>query len=86
MNDPDRIPKIIARGKARFIFTRGVLGWGLLTASLFVGWTLLAKKSISPREVVLAYTMFPLGGIFWGTCMWARIKRSFDNREGGKKA
>ena len=84
MNDPDRIPKIIARGKTHFIVTRGMLGWGLLTGAVFVGVKYLLQRTIHPAETVLAFILFPIGGIFWGSCMWARIKRGYDDRGGGQ--
>ena len=78
MKPNERLAKTIALGRNRFVLFRGVLGWGLLTALLFFGWSCYSEESMSTLEVVIAFIVFPLGGIFWGAFMWSFLKKQRD--------
>ena len=67
--------KTVNPGKTRYILIHGVLGWGLLTASLFSIWTFFTKGNITTAEIVVAFVLFPISGLFWGASMWSRLKR-----------
>ena len=72
-----------AKGKSNFIWTRGVLGWGGLTAVLFAGFVAfrqsgydLARMSLNSFLMYLmgALIVFPIGGYFWGLRMWDKME------------
>jgi hypothetical protein len=50
MKPNERLAKTIALGRNRFVLFRGVLGWGLLTALLFFGWSFYSEERISTAE------------------------------------
>jgi hypothetical protein len=75
MSTHDKLTKLIALGKTRYVVRYGVLGWGLGTAALFTAWTCFSKESIRTVDVVLPVVLFPLGGIVWGSFMWAAMKK-----------
>ena len=77
--------RIRANGKARFVLSWGVLGWGVTTAVLSS-----ALMAYSNRQGALAFqpfmvkllvhlgpslVLFPLAGIFFGSAMWALSER-----------
>ena len=49
----------------RFIWTRGVAGWGGLTAALA-----FIMGPHHPWELILSVPAFGIGGYFWGWSMW----------------
>ena len=58
-------------GRSQFVFRYGVLGFGLLTATLFVllqGY--LHGVTTALFQLVPAFILFPLGGYAWGRFMW----------------
>ena len=67
--------KTVDTGKTRYILLHGVLGWGLLTASLFIIWTFFTKENMTTADIVIPFILFPISGIFWGASMWTRLKR-----------
>jgi hypothetical protein len=52
---PDRLEKIMAAGKTRYVVLQGVIGWGWLTATLVSGWSFYAKESMSTSQVVIIF-------------------------------
>ena len=78
MKPNERRAKTIALGRRRYILFHGVLGWGLLTALLFTGWSFYSEESISTVDVVIPFIVFPFGGIFWGAFMWSFLKKQHD--------
>jgi hypothetical protein len=58
-------------GRSHFVLRYGVLGFGLLTATLFVllqGY--LHGVTAALFQLVPAFILFPLGGYAWGRFMW----------------
>ncbi len=78
MTKQDKLTKIIALGKTRYIVQYGVLGWGLATAALFSAWMCYSKGSVRPVDVIAPFILFPLGGIGWGAFMWNYFKKKHD--------
>ena len=78
MNNTDQLAKLIARGKWHFILVRGVLGWGVLTAALYSMFMFFTVKDCNAGRVLVAFILFPVGGIFWGAFMWWFFRRRFD--------
>ena len=64
-------------GKTRFVLLFGVAGWGLLTALLFSMIPLLFGNSFDWFRAALAFVLFPVGGIFWGTYMWSHMEKRY---------
>ncbi len=58
-----------AKGKRRFVWVNGVLGWGLLTAALFSAF-MIGFGDASWAIVPVAFLIFPAGGYFWGLAVW----------------
>ena len=78
MKANDRLAKIIALGKKRYILLHGMLGWGLLTASLVTIWSFYTKEKMTTAEVIIPFVVFPIGGIFWGAWMWSIMKKKYS--------
>jgi len=65
-------------GRTKFIWLRGVLGWGVTTAVLsslimtvFQGFpTFLFRLGI-------AMILFPIGGYFWGIWVWELAEKQY---------
>ena len=72
------------RGKRRFIFRRGVLGWGVSTWILFtilrntfgVHFDLNSEVMLS---AFISLLMFLVGGYFWGLAMWWFMERMYGD-------
>jgi hypothetical protein len=70
MNSDERIQRIFARGKTRFVLMSGVLRFGLITAALVAVFTLITKKELHATDIVMPFIILPIMGIFWGLWMW----------------
>ena len=79
MKNHDRLAKIMAEGKWRFILVRGVLRWGLLSAVLVATLTFITKKDVSTMDLAIPFVILPPFGILWGTFMWSVMKRRFES-------
>lgn len=77
--------KIRAKGKNNFVWVRGVLIWGLVTAvmwSIFMEYTQpSANKLIRP---VIALILFPCGGFFWGLLTWHFSEKKYNKLKENK--
>ena len=78
MKPNDRLARIVAGGKKRFIVRYGVLGWGLPCAALFTAWTYYSETTVGVVDIVLLFIIFPVGGIAWGASMWGFLKKRYD--------
>jgi hypothetical protein len=78
MKTNDQLAKVIAQGKWRFILVRGVLVFGLLSATLVGILTFLFKTDASTWDFVRPFIFFPPMGIFWGAFMWSWMKRRLE--------
>jgi hypothetical protein len=78
MKTNDRLTKVIARGKWRFILVRGVLCFGLLSAALVAALTLVLKPDASTSDFVRPFIFLPPAGILWGAWMWSWMKRRLE--------
>jgi hypothetical protein len=58
-------------GRSRFIWVRGVLGWGVPTA---IFWSFLMAGTRADTSFigyfVTGIVLFPVGGYFWGIWVW----------------
>jgi len=78
MTSNDRLAKIIAGGRKRYIIVYGVLLWGLLTAVFALALQqLYFKRPIHIADIVFAFIVFPVCGILFGVLMWARLKARY---------
>lgn len=65
----DRWEKIKKGGIWRFVFLRGVLGWGLSMAVIGIIFELMSRKSEAfPWYLILG--LFLIGGFLWGVATW----------------
>ena len=73
---------IRSKGILRFVFFRGVLGWGLGTATLFVliRW-LMGGAGEVPQNLAMWFVIFPSAGIFWGVSMWLFLSYKFRQEQ-----
>ena len=83
MTDNEKLAKIIALGKKRYIVRYGVIGWGLGTAMAFTAWNYYTKHMLRPLEIIIPLIAFPLSGIAWGAFMWSVTKRRYDKSVAG---
>jgi len=83
MKTNDRIAKVIAQGKWRFILVRGVLVFGLLSATLVGIFTLLFESNASTWDYVRPFIFLPPMGILWGAFMWSWMKRRLETSQNG---
>lgn len=68
------------KGKRRFVLVNGVLGWGLLTAILWLAfmWAIMPTH-FTNINLAIVFTTFPIGGFFWGYWVWYLSERDFKN-------
>jgi len=78
---------IRARGKSRYIFLYGIIGWGVPTAilytiltSLFEIRTLTFNQEIL-KTFLISIILFPIGGIFFGLWTWSWIVKKLNNEQ-----
>ena len=64
-------------GKMRYVILNGVLGWGLLTASMFTMVPVLMGEPFDSLRAALSFVLFPIGGILFGTYMWSHMEKRF---------
>ncbi len=84
---PARWEQIRGKGKARFIWSRGVLGWGIPVAVLYSLWMTCSTRegslAFQPFHVKLlvylapSLILFPLGGGLWGLVMWMLFEQRY---------
>ena len=73
----NRWQKARAGGKWRYVVVYGVVAWGLLTALLFSSLPLLFGNPFDWFRAILAFVLFPIGGIGWGSYMWNLMEKRF---------
>lgn len=72
----DRWERIRVRGKKRYIWLSGVIGWGISTGILVCVINRLGGTSWVQSASSLV--VFPIGGYFWGLFMWHWMERQFS--------
>jgi hypothetical protein len=69
-----RLKRIKQRGIWRFIWTRGILGWGLSCGILFTLFLLFSSELPLPSpwyfSVPMILSLWMIGGVFFGLYMW----------------
>lgn len=75
MSGTQKLDDLLAKGKWRYIFLHGVLGWGLITAVLFSAIMFWLNGSTSPQNIAINFLLFSIGGIFWGLFSWRILNR-----------
>lgn len=73
----------IAKGKWRFIFWNGVLGWGVSTGLIFLLLQYLSGKAPSLHGLALNAVIWPVGGLIFGLIMWHYLNRVVAKAELG---
>ncbi|WP_438864011.1 hypothetical protein [Neptunicella sp.] len=66
------------KGKKRFIWINGFIGWGITTAVL---WSLI-MQIIQPQDEIwvrplIALLLFPLGGLVWAHFVWQATEKKY---------
>lgn len=73
MQQDEARQRLLTIGRSRFIWTRGVLGWGVTTAVLFaavMAWSREMNLGMFLVTLGIALVLFPAGGFVWGALMW----------------
>jgi hypothetical protein len=68
-----------SKGRSRYIWLFGVVGWGVFTGliwALILGW----QQGWDRLPALLAFGLigFPIGGYFWGDWMWKRLEKQYE--------
>jgi hypothetical protein len=59
------------QGFQRFVWVRGLLGWGIPMGVLWWGaMTLFAPTPNPGQMLVLSLVIFPIGGLLWALWLW----------------
>jgi hypothetical protein len=70
--------KTRAKGKKRFLWVNGFLGWGVMTAIL---WSIIMEVSQPSENLwirpIIALILFPIGGLAWGHFVWKYTEKKF---------
>jgi len=66
-------------GRAKFTFLYGVMLWGLLTPSLIIVVRSLMGRDLETSEIFSYFIAFPIGGIFFGLCLWHFNENAYEN-------
>lgn len=71
--------KIREKGRTRYIWVNGVLGWGLTTGVL---WAVVMAALQGWKHLALFLTLaaigFPIGGYFFGRWTWSLFEKQFE--------
>jgi len=75
----ERWAQVHQKGRANFIWFRGVVCWGITTAILWSAFmAYFVGNGSFVRYLVPAFVVFPIGGYFWGVRMWRWGEGHFD--------
>jgi ABC-type multidrug transport system permease subunit len=80
--------KVRARGKKRFVFFNGIIGWGLPTAFLYTSaMTYMDQGALEfndafYRLLLIAIVLFPIGGVVFGLWVWNWSERAYHKASG----
>jgi hypothetical protein len=69
--------EVRSKGRTRYIWVRGVLGWGVTTGilvALYNNWN-FPEKLIT--AILVNMIFFPIGGYIWGVWTWGTLERKF---------
>lgn len=84
LKQKERWGKIRVKGKSRFIWVYGVLGWGVSTAILFSVLTEMTKGWFSVENhhsflirLPISLVLFSVGGYFWGLWTWRISEKKY---------
>lgn len=81
MNEKQRLnwEKERAKGRKTFIWLYGILGWGVTMAisfSFVKPW--VGNEPLSAVQILLSFTLFPLGGIILGLLVWKQKEKRYE--------
>lgn len=69
------------KGKIYFFWIKGFLGWGLLTAIIWlIGMEILTPGNILHR-CLIAFTIFPISGYFLFVWVWRRNENRYSAKD-----
>lgn len=78
----DKWEKTRKKGKNRFIWINGVLGWGVTTAIL---WSSMMEVFEPSEEIwvrpLIALVVFSIGGIAFGHLIWNQAEKKYAQRK-----
>jgi hypothetical protein len=66
------------KGRTRFIWLYGVVGWGVVTGVLWAAAMAFQGLGHLPLLLPLALIVFPIGGFFFGRKMWTTFEDQFQ--------
>lgn len=70
--------KTRTKGKKRFLWINGFIGWGVTTAIL---WSIFMEVSQPSEDVwirpVIALILFPIGGLAWAHFVWKHTEKQY---------
>ncbi len=80
--DREKWEKTRIKGKSHFIWVKGFLSWGVMTAAL---WSIM-MHFVQPQDPIwfrplIAFVLFPLGGLFWGSWVWNSSEKKYNSIE-----
>lgn len=80
--DIEKWEKTRIKGKKRFLWVNGFLGWGVTTAIL---WSIIMEVSQPSENLwirpMIALILFPIGGLAWGHFVWKSMEKKFNTSE-----
>ena len=70
-----------SKGRERFLWVNGVIGFGVTTA---VAWSICMSAFFFGWEMLwltlpIALLGYSIGGYFWGKIMWAKMETAYKN-------
>lgn len=82
--------KIRRKGIWYYVFVYGVIAWGFSSA---IAWAFLFPLTIPGNDEItffsvlpLSFTIFPIGGLAFGTLMWFFIERRYKKERNSEQA
>ncbi len=82
--EKDKIKRIYAAGKTRYILRHGMLNWGLSTGIIFRILSIISQRGFNISEIVagiptlstlIAMLVFSVFGGVWGAFFWRWIEK-----------
>ena len=82
--DPEKLKTILKKGFWFYVIRHGVLGWGVPVGIVWSAIMHYLKVIPFFESIFVAMIYFPLGGFFFGSCMWLLLRiasAGLDKRE-----
>ncbi len=73
------------KGKRNFILIRGVIGWGGMTAALWLIFSQISGSPLPISIIVAGIIFLPAAGGIWGWMVWNSSERQFKHYQEKQK-